>query len=92
MVEESSGPPSRAKSSAQGENASMNVRGAVIEVLREAGVPLHVQEITKRVLGCGLWETKGKTPAATVGARLYSDIRKRQDTSPLSNLESNFWR
>lgn len=60
----------------------MGVRDAAIEVLKEAGGPLHAREITKRILSQGLWKTNGKTPAATVSARLYSDIKKNGDDSP----------
>lgn len=60
----------------------MGVRDAAIKVLKEADGPLHAREITKRILSRGLWKTNGKTPAATVSARLYSDIKKNGDDSP----------
>ena len=59
----------------------MNVCEAVILVLEESNTPLHVNEITKRILSRKLWGTSGKTPAATVGARIYSDIKKNGDAS-----------
>lgn len=60
----------------------MNVRDAAIQVLQEAGEPLHAKEIAERMLADNLWQTTGKTPAATVSARLYSDIKKNGDDSP----------
>ena len=60
----------------------MNVLDAAILVLRESDTPLHVNEITNRILSRKLWESSGKTPAATVGARIYSDIKKNGDVSP----------
>ena len=60
----------------------MNIRDAVELVLEESGNPLHLNEITKRILSRKLWETTGKTPAATVSARIYSDIKKNKDSSP----------
>jgi restriction system protein len=66
----------------------MNVHDAVIQVLQEAGAPLHAQEITKRILEKKLWETSGKTPAATVSARLYADIKKNRDASPFALVTS----
>lgn len=60
----------------------MSVRDAVITVLQEAGKPLHAKEITKRILSKNLWRTSGKTPTATVSARLYADLKKNGDTSP----------
>jgi restriction system protein len=50
-------------------------------VLEEAGEPLHTDEITKRLLEKELWETQGKTPSATVAARLYADVKKKGDAS-----------
>ena len=50
------------------------VLNATEEVLRGAGSPLHYHEITKRILKAGFWTTEGKTPEATVGARIYKDI------------------
>ncbi len=59
----------------------MNVREAAILVLEESDTPLRVNEITKRILSRKLWKTSGKTPAATVGATIYSDIKKNGDAS-----------
>ena len=42
---------------------------------------IHYEEITKRILACGLWHTNGKTPAA-INAQLANDI-KRNGTSSL---------
>lgn len=66
----------------------MSVRDAAVQVLREAGTPLHTQEIAKRILAKKLWETTGKTPSATVSARLYSDIKKNGDKSPFVLVSS----
>ena len=61
----------------------MKVLDAAILVLRESDTPLHVNDITNRILSRKLWESSGKTPTATVGARIYSDIKKNGDVSPL---------
>ena len=50
---------------------------AVHAVLAQAGEPLHVNDLTQRLLDAGLWSSDGKTPAATVGAKLYTDIKKK---------------
>ena len=60
----------------------MSVRRAVILILEESNTPLHVNEITKPLLSKKLWKTSGKTPAATVGKTIYSDIQKNGDASP----------
>jgi restriction system protein len=60
----------------------MNVHEAAVCVLREARSPLPAREIAQRMLSAGLWHTEGKTPDATVAARLYTDIKKRGSASP----------
>ena len=59
----------------------MNVQDAAIQILKDAGKPLHAKEIAERIIQAGLWVAKGKTPEATVSARLYSDIKKHGDHS-----------
>jgi len=59
----------------------MTTLEAALKVLQEAGTPLHYQEITKRVLAAGLWKTEGKTPDATVNARLAVDVKKNGPAS-----------
>ena len=49
---------------------SMSVQSAAIQVLKEAGKPLHANEIAKLIIEAGLWKSDGKTPEATVSARL----------------------
>lgn len=46
-------------------------------ILNDARTALTAEEITRRILERGLWQTRGKTPTATVSARLYVDIKKR---------------
>ena len=53
----------------------MAVKQAAIEILKEANKPMHAKEIAKQILAKGLWKTSGKTPEATVSARLYTDIK-----------------
>ena len=60
----------------------MNVRDAAILALKEADRPLHAKEITERILSMGLWKTSGKTPVATVSAKLYSNIKRNGEVSP----------
>lgn len=60
----------------------MKVRDAVIEILRQAGKPLHYLEITRKVRASGLCALTGKTPDSTVRGRIGEDIRKNQKNSP----------
>lgn len=60
----------------------MDVKTAAIKVLHQVGTSLHAKEITERIMAAGLWHSEGKTPEATVSARLYSDIKSNGDKSP----------
>lgn len=52
-----------------------------IEILKEAGKPLHVNEITKLAQKRKWLKTTGKTPAATMWAQLVVDYNKNQENS-----------
>lgn len=45
-------------------------------VLRDAGRPLTVKEITQEALRRGLLATKGRTPASSMSAALYEAAKK----------------
>ena len=47
------------------------------EILKEAGKPLHSDEITKIAMQKGSLITDGKTPEATMNAQLVVDINKK---------------
>ena len=64
----------------------MTVQSAAIKVLRGAGKPLHAKEITEQIIAAGLWKSEGKTPEATVSARLYSDIKNKGDESAFAKV------
>ena len=59
----------------------MNVQDATIQILKDAGKPLHAKEIAEQIRKAGLWSSDGKMPEATVSARLYSDIKKHGNQS-----------
>ena len=54
----------------------MNFLDAAYEVLKQAGEPLHFTEITSRAWDLNLLDTKGQTPEATMGSRLYVDTKR----------------
>lgn len=47
---------------------------AATQVLRAAGEPLNVGAIMERIAAEGLWQTSGKTPAATIYAAMIREI------------------
>jgi restriction system protein len=49
---------------------------AAYEVLKQAHQPLHYTEIATRALAAGLLDTRGQTPEATMGSRLYVDTKR----------------
>ena len=59
----------------------MSLLKAIEKVLSSTQKPLHVNEIYKEIIEKDLWQTSGKTPTATIGAQLYSHIKKNGDTS-----------
>ncbi|MGE4403015.1 MAG: HTH domain-containing protein [Desulfobulbus sp.] len=60
----------------------MDVKTAAIQVLQQAGTALHAKDIAEQIMTAGLWQSGGKTPDATVSARLYSDIKSNGHKSP----------
>ncbi len=54
----------------------MNSLDAVERILAASGSPLNVKVITDRILGQQLWTTRGKTPGATIEARIATDIKR----------------
>ncbi len=54
----------------------MNFLDAAYEILKKADKPLHYIEITNRALSAGLLDTKGQTPEASMGSRLYVDTKR----------------
>jgi restriction system protein len=54
----------------------MDFLSAAYQVLKDAGQPLRYEEISDRALARGLIAPSGKTPQATMGARLYTDVKK----------------
>lgn len=67
----------------------MKASDAAYEVLKAAGGPLHKDELAKRMVDSGLWETDGKTPAATVTAILGTEINEQGAASRFVRREAN---
>ena len=59
----------------------MNALDAAEAVLKAAGEPLHYATIAERVIGEGLWISAGKTPAATINARISVDLGQHGEQS-----------
>ena len=64
----------------------MSILDAVLKVLAEKKRPMSADELTKLIVGNGLWMPETKTPIASVGAALYSDILTSKRTAPSQSL------
>ena len=64
-------------------------KGAAYKVLLDENRPLRIEDITRIALKRGLLRTTGKTPDATMGAQLYTDIKTRKEKSIFVQLAKN---
>lgn len=62
---------------------------AIEKVLVEAEYPMTAEEIAEQVVVRGYREAYGATPNATVGAAIYTSIKRNPDTSPFVKLSRN---
>jgi len=67
----------------------MNIHDAAIAVLTKAGKALTAKDITQTIIDARLLRLSGKTPEATVGARLYTDIKKNGNKSTFIKVAPN---
>ncbi|MHB1158458.1 MAG: winged helix-turn-helix domain-containing protein [Phycisphaerales bacterium] len=47
---------------------------AAAQVLKDKGEPMHCKDIVQAMLDKGLWQTRGKTPAATMYSAILREI------------------
>jgi len=57
------------------------------EVLAKAKEPLDCKTIVEKVLATGRWQTKGKTPAATLYSAIIREIGTKKDDSRFMKVE-----
>ena len=60
---------------------------AAAQVLAEAGEPLNTKAMVDRMLAQGLWQTNGKTPAATIYAAILREINTKGDAARFRKVE-----
>jgi restriction system protein len=61
--------------------AKESLISSISKLLEQSQEPLHYEEITKRLIAQNLWKTSGKTPAATVSARLSTELKSKGSAS-----------
>ena len=62
--------------------SKLSWKEAIIKVLTLVGEPMHVREITERIMADKLVETKGATPRDTVSSQITSSIKSDGEKSP----------
>ncbi|MDY6893518.1 MAG: winged helix-turn-helix domain-containing protein, partial [Chloroflexota bacterium] len=58
---------------------SLSFKDAAYTVLKEGNRPLRIEDITEIALEKGILKTTGKTPVATMGAQLYTNVKTSKD-------------
>ena len=64
----------------------MTFKAAAVEVLRGEKRPMKAEDITDLALRRKLLVTEGKTPSATMGAQLYTDVKNNGTKSEFVQL------
>jgi hypothetical protein len=62
---------------------------AAYQILKGMDQPMSAEEITQQAHDRGLLVTRGKTPAATMSASLYMDIKEKRSTSRFIQVGPN---
>jgi len=60
---------------------------AAAQVLADAKGPLGAKDMVEQMLAKGLWQTKGKTPAATIYAAIIREIATKGDAARFRKVE-----
>jgi hypothetical protein len=57
------------------------------KVLAESAEPLNCQQMVEKVLATGLWQTKGRTPAATLYSAILRQIQTKGEQAQFRKVE-----
>ncbi len=57
------------------------------KVLAEAGQPMTCKEMVDKVLATGLWQTKGRTPAATLYSAVLREVQTKGEQARFRKVE-----
>jgi len=60
---------------------------AAAKVLAEAKEPLNTKVMVERALAKGYWQTKGKTPAATIYSAIFREIKTKGNAARFKMVE-----
>jgi len=71
---EAAAAPATAKPAGDGRMSGLD---AAAKVLAEAKEPMNAKAIVEAMLAKGLWQTEGKTPAATIYSAMFREIKAK---------------
>ena len=54
---------------------------AAVQVLGQTGEPMNCKQIVEKMIAAKLWQTSGKTPAATISAAITREIATKGEAS-----------
>jgi hypothetical protein len=68
-------------------DGKMSGLDAAAKVLADAGQPLNAKALVDAMLAQGLWQTEGKTPAATIYSAIFREVKTKGDASRFRVVE-----
>jgi hypothetical protein len=71
--------------------SNLSWREAIIEVLKSANKPMNAADIVATIKARGLRQITGNTPEATVGAQIYTSMKRDGESSPFSQPAPNLF-
>ena len=75
------------KGAPRGEGKHLGLVDAAIQVMKAAGKPMNCQDVVKAILERKLWESAGKTPAATLYSSILREIVKNGADARFKKVE-----
>ena len=64
----------------------LSFKSAALKILQETRHPMSVSEIYKAATEQNLIKTSGETPEATMGAQIYTDIKKKPQSKLFKSI------
>ena len=80
-------PKAESKNAAAKGKKRTSALDAAVKVLGEAKKPMTCKEMVEQMLAKGLWQTKGKTPAATLYSAILREIQKKGKDARFRKVE-----
>ena len=79
-------PTAKAKSEVAG-GTKLGILDAAARVLKEKGAPMNCKAMVERMLSAKLWQSSGKTPAATLSSALLREIKDKGKESRFRKVD-----